>query len=143
MDMKHRKLRILWSLGCGIITVLLTVLWFRSYYYFNDELWWVDSRNHGWYLDSLHGGVTFVAAEHDPHDPGKWRQFGAWEPGPLGFERFATSNSTSYRMPYWFAVVGAAICAAIPWRLERFSLRTLLIATTLFGAGLGLIVCLR
>ncbi len=44
--MKHRKRRIACSVGCGIIAVLLTVLWFRSYYYFNDELWWVASRNH-------------------------------------------------------------------------------------------------
>jgi hypothetical protein len=118
-------------------------MWFSSYYYFDDEIWWVNSRNHGWYFDSLHGGVVFVAAQHDPQDPGKWRKYGAWEPGPLGFERFATANSTSCRLPYWFACATAAICAAIPWSVKRFSLRTLLIATTLIAAVLGLIVCLR
>ena len=29
--MKHRKLRIAWSVAWGIVTVLLCVLWVRSY----------------------------------------------------------------------------------------------------------------
>ena len=30
--MKFRKLRIAWSVGCGIACVLLAVLWVRSYW---------------------------------------------------------------------------------------------------------------
>jgi hypothetical protein len=43
-------------------------------------------------------------------------------------------------IPYWF--IGTAILAfgAVPWLRWRFTLRTLLVATTLVAAGLGLIV---
>ncbi len=34
--MKHRKLRIAWSVAWGVLAVLLIALWVRSY-------WWVDS----------------------------------------------------------------------------------------------------
>src|SRR6478609_241719 len=36
--MRFRKLRIAWSVGCGIACVLLIVLWVRSY-------WWFDNVN--------------------------------------------------------------------------------------------------
>ncbi len=48
-------------------------------------------------------------------------------------------------LPYWFAVFVSATFAGAPWlsRLDwRFSLRTLLIATTLIAVLLGLIVWL-
>ena len=31
--MRFRKLRIAWSVGCGIVCVLLIVLWVRSYFH--------------------------------------------------------------------------------------------------------------
>jgi hypothetical protein len=138
-----RKFRVAWSVAWVIVTILLAVLWFRSYYYFDDELKYVDFRNRGWYLDSLHGGITFVTSLHDPQDPGKWRQYGAWETGPLDFGRFATSHSTSFRIPYWFACTTAATCALFPWCFQRFSLRTLLITTTLIAFLLGFITWLH
>jgi hypothetical protein len=42
-------------------------------------------------------------------------------------------------VPHWFPVVVAAALAALPWLPGCFSLRTLLIATTLVAVGLGLI----
>src|SRR4051794_12072655 len=102
--MKHRKLRIAWSVAWTMGTVLLLVLWVRSYRYFDDELKYVGSSGRGWYFDSSKGGAVFVTSMHNPMDPGKWRQYGAWEPGPLGFERFTTSRSSSFRIPYWFTV---------------------------------------
>jgi hypothetical protein len=35
--MKYRKLRIAWSVGCGIVCLLLIALWVRSYWW-SDEL---------------------------------------------------------------------------------------------------------
>jgi hypothetical protein len=46
-------------------------------------------------------------------------------------------------MPHWFLVVGFAVLSAVPWIEHihwRFTLRTLLIATTLVAIVLGLIV---
>ena len=46
-------------------------------------------------------------------------------------------------MPYWSLVVSVSFPAVIPWIRWRFSLRTLLIVTTLVAVVLGLIVWLR
>jgi hypothetical protein len=48
-------------------------------------------------------------------------------------------------VPHWFAVFVAATLAAVPWLRwsNRFTLRTLLIATTLVAVVLGLIAWLR
>ena len=45
-------------------------------------------------------------------------------------------------MPYWFLAALATSLSIFPWTnwSRRFSLRTLLIATTLVAVGLGLIV---
>ncbi len=49
------------------------------------------------------------------------------------------------RCPYWILVLASAPIALLAWLdwSNRFSLRTLLIATTLVAVGLGLIVCSR
>jgi hypothetical protein len=141
--MDHRNLRVAWSAAWTIGAVLLLVLWFRSYRYFNDELKYIDSSGRGWYLDSLKGGAVFVTSMHDPTDPDKWRLYGAWEHGPLGLGRFTINQSSSFRIPYWFSVVVAAVFAITPCCVKRFSLRTLLIATTLAAVVLALIVWLR
>src|SRR3954447_21045285 len=48
-----------------------------------------------------------------------------------------------YDIPYWFPLLISIAFAAAPWLRElklRFSLRTLLVATTLIAVVLGLIV---
>jgi hypothetical protein len=49
---------------------------------------------------------------------------------------------TLFAVRYWLPVSITAILVCVPWidRATRFSLRTLLIATTLVAVGLGLIV---
>jgi hypothetical protein len=44
-------------------------------------------------------------------------------------------------MPYWFLILLTATATAAPWIhwSKQFSLRTLLIATTLLAVGLGVI----
>jgi hypothetical protein len=46
-------------------------------------------------------------------------------------------------LPYWSLVILAGIPAIFAWQKCRFSLRTLLIATTLVAVGLGAIVLLN
>jgi hypothetical protein len=48
----------------------------------------------------------------------------------------------SIMFPHWFAAVLTAMLAGVPWIRRRFSLRTLLIATTLVAVGLGTIFAL-
>jgi hypothetical protein len=49
---------------------------------------------------------------------------------------------TLFTMRYWLPVLITAIFASVPWihRLKHFSLRTLLIATSLIAVVLGLVV---
>ena len=46
-------------------------------------------------------------------------------------------------IPYWLTVVLTATLGVVPWLKRRFSLRTLLIATTLVAVVLGIIVMAR
>jgi hypothetical protein len=56
----------------------------------------------------------------------------------LGFGRISASFTTIIWAPYWAFVAFFAGLAVAPWYLSvRFSLRTLLIATTLVAIGLG------
>lgn len=59
---------------------------------------------------------------------------------PLGL------SNHHWRVAHWILVLCPAVASLLPWigQLEwRFSLRTLLIATTLIAVVLGLIVSLR
>jgi hypothetical protein len=137
-----RYLRVAFSATCLIACVLLIVLWVRSYTIRNDELSYVDSSNRGWHFASLRGGMLFCMANYSPAKPGAWRMYTAWERELLGFGAFATNTSTSFGTPYWFPVLTSIAFASLPWIhwSKRFSLRTLLIATTLVALVLGLAV---
>lgn len=49
--MKYRKLRMGWSVGWGVVVVMLCVLWVRSY-------WWIDTVY-------VHGGIIRVTCHMD------------------------------------------------------------------------------
>jgi hypothetical protein len=57
----------------------------------------------------------------------------------FGIER---GGSKAILIPYWFLLVIGGTCTAVPWIRwsSRFSLRTLLIATTLVAVLLGMFV---
>jgi hypothetical protein len=72
----------------------------------------------------------------------RWAAAGRPLPNPapvFGFST-ATYGGTQFQLPHWFFVGLCAGLAAIPWLRWRFSLRTLLIATTLLAVVLGLAV---
>jgi len=47
---------------------------------------------------------------------------------------------TVLTLPHWLMALLSASLASVPWISQRFSLRTLLIATTLIAVVLGLVV---
>jgi hypothetical protein len=61
------------------------------------------------------------------------------DPSERGFLFMRDSSEFAVGMPHWFPIILSAAIAAIPWAKRRFSLRTLLIATTLVAVVLGLI----
>ena len=147
--MSYRKLRMVWSVGCGIACLLLIVLWVRSY-------WWYDIS--GYYsavgslsLESQHGKVKvysaigrapgggFVGGSVYDKDNKNGPRLERW-----GFRHSLLQPFDIYiAMPHWLPVLLLATSAIVPWIRWinwRFSLRTLLIATTLIAVVLGLAV---
>ena len=153
--MRFRKWRIAWSVGCAAACVLLVVLWVRSY-------WWMDSA---WNVIPAFGTTNLVSdlgdvrASSDTSSaastPSGWKVWSyeqadstsaAVRLRPWVRSRFtwkASAGRCSVSAPHWSLVMISATAASLPWinRLRwRFSLRTLLIATTLVAAVLGLVV---
>jgi hypothetical protein len=142
--MRFRKLRIAWSVGCGILCVLLIALWVRSY-------WWVDlmlGKNCS--LTSLEGCILSNFGE-DPtrqqvllfsqnlnelREAGSILRSGATR----GFAFRRTGRSLTIGLPHLVVALVPASLVVAPWLPGRFSLRTLLIATTLVAVVLGLVV---
>jgi hypothetical protein len=152
--MKYRNLRIAWSVVWGVAAVLLVVLWVRSY-------WWAD-------LLGYRIGQTYVAAGSGRGIAFfRWTTFQpsvtvgnkvGWElsEGPTGtidsslkpLEWSLDTNPAAafgffISVPCWFCVACSAALSFVALNRYRFSLRTLLIATTLVAIMLGLIVWLR
>ena len=136
-----RYLRITWTVFCGIACVLLIVLWVRSYRAGDstradgDYVSYDDSRMYLYTIDSTKGNIHLSLCASKP----------PWETRfdhtkHFGFGLSSWDASTTISFPYWFPVVLTATVATAPWLRRRFSLRTLLIATTLVAVALGLIV---
>jgi hypothetical protein len=157
--MRYRKLRIAWSVVWGVVAVLVIVLWVRSYWR-ADTAVVVVSRSS---VIGFGSGLGSLAATLSVRVPGYFNQTwyiisGAnggsgdfqsqYLPGNrkvLGFGITQQPSFTSIYAPCWsFVFVAGALCS-LPWIRwsKRFSLRTLLIATTLVAVVLGLIVWLR
>ena len=149
--MKYRKLRIAWSVACGIASMLLMALWVRSYLWadylkapypkgrdlvvvsrsgqLEVELYYLTAGELSyWQFDRL-GPSELMELDGEPSLSG------------LGFKLYWGVPS-GIVVPLWFLVFFSVSLAGLPWiRLsKRFSLRTLLIATTLVAIMLGLIV---
>jgi hypothetical protein len=125
--------------------VLLIALWVRSY-------WWCDiaegafTSSSGFSFTSKGGDVTYrkhstSKARWRIHSIERWEIktrsglnrsgfFWSWDLGPM------------VGVPHWFLLCILAMLSAVPWLpwSRRFSLRTLLIATTLVAVVLGVIV---
>jgi hypothetical protein len=151
--MKYRKLRIAWSVIWGVVAVLLCVLWVRSY--------WSVAAVYCVISEQKSGSITLESARvcfllH------KWRNYIPpdfesprigyffYEPpqtiGRLNKSNFSIVNNwgiTELVLPTWFVVLFSVLLSVVPaLPIKRFSLRTLLIVTTLIAVGLGAVAWL-
>ena len=132
--------------------VLLVVLWVRSYKYIDFFVWrcgdsrelvcmssksgiTVDLQRVG--LPWSHARSWFVESRTIQENERMKLDF-SYPPSILWF-RVADSY---VKMPHWFLVLVSLSLITTPWFpwSRRFSLRTLLIATTLVAVGLGVVV---
>ncbi len=143
--MRSRKLRIAWSAICAIACLLLIVLWVRSYWCYDQ----VVVRRPQLDLDSFYGAITVYHNNEDSPGKRQWRIITydtevLRETGLLSFRNLYYFRFAPVLVaPYWLPVLFVATIAAMPWLpwwFKRFSLRTLLIATTLVAVVMGLIV---
>jgi hypothetical protein len=158
--MRFRKLRIAFSAMCGVLCLLLIVLWVRSYRH------WDFGGSHNGFLDhwttrfdSISGILRIEhSAAHKMANMLKarigyayeWKFITLEESLPLAartqqrLQWKINSENQEVIVPYWCLTLICGIVGAVPWiRWKlRFSLRTLLIATTLVAVALGLIAWL-
>jgi hypothetical protein len=141
--MKYSKLRIAWLVAWGVGAVLLAALWVRSY-------WWMESVN--WSAVGLRtvmntsedGGIGVIVTDLRIAGPSAY----ARPPAASQLQRrwmFARSLGKIdmvVAFPHWVPTIIFGAVGAAPWLPWRFSLRTLLIVTTLVAVGVGLIVWL-
>jgi len=141
-----RRLRIAVSVFFAMLTVLLCVLWLRSFWYM-DRLHGPISQTRGIEFISVNGQMLFAITKRViPAQRLNWSlesidsQDGAAkseiEDTKFGFVYSEIDYWTTW-VPHWFLTLIAAALAAAVW-IRRFSLRTMLIAVTLLAVVLGL-----
>ena len=142
--MKYRKLRIAWSVGWGLLAVLLCVLWARSYRIVTAALF--DRSPTLMLIDGAFiYGVDFMwdgrckKTERTYQLTRNERMIVQnFVRGGRGIEMQRPGTTTKL----WPLAGSSALAAGLPWMtlFKRFSLRTLLIGTTLVAVVLGVIV---
>jgi hypothetical protein len=142
--MRFRYLRITWSLLCGILCSLLIVFCIRSFTWADQSAVRVSATHHLMVCSQL-GGISFLL----DGSPRVIRTSTSVDvlypegPKPQFSGHFSVyQGQLGVSVPHWFLALTCAIMATIPWEpwKWKFSLRTLLIATTLVAVVLGLIV---
>jgi hypothetical protein len=151
---RFRKLRIAWSVGWGLLAILLCALWVSSYWQWQSLRYFVT--NDDWFVWCQEDGEMALTVENYPNLPAfidrQW-QFETFPPRspksqmPINahassFFFYRAADGFTMAMPTWVLVIGVSTLAGLPWLPWRFSLRTMLIATTLVAIMLGLIVYL-
>ena len=155
-----RLLRIGWSAGCVIACLLLIAMWVRSYWVADVIMApLMPSRP---FIFRSSQGVLVITWTHEKVQPVKnagWR----YERMPVVIIERARARAKErgkpvsdfnaenkwelradlVRAPHWMFALSLGLIAATPWLRWRFSLRTLLIVTTLVAVVLGVIVSVR
>ncbi len=146
--MKQRKLRIAWSVAWGIVAMLLVGLWVRSYWTL-DGLFRVNSSYRA-SLYSSNGSISFTRIPKLFANPRatKTEWYVSHDDQMFAFKDWTwdfSSTGQVVQIPLWLPTIFVALMCTASWLpiwSNRFSLRALLIATTLIAVGLGLIVWL-
>lgn len=146
-----RVSRIATSVVFGTACVLFIVLWVRCYWRI-DTLWGPITGRGQLAFVSMQGqmfvgankgggGTPWTVVSGNLYAP--WRN--AWNVflprrNAFGFALVSNSSNLGVTLPYWFVVLAFAVLMRLPWLpwSRRFSLRTLLVATTLIAVTLGL-----
>jgi hypothetical protein len=144
---RFRKLRISWSVGWGLACLLLVVLWAVSYdTHATTDPYPITSTN-DIAVEFFRGRIAAILGPTLPPNTLPLflldypKQNGNRLPGVAGFAMLSVPKLGSVLMvPTWFAVLFGFSAGAAPWMRSRFSLRTLLIASTLIAVVLGLII---
>ena len=135
--MKYRKLRIAWSVMWGLAAVLLIALSVRSRDHF-DDVGLAMSAQGRLYLSPKVNLLPLdekgAAVETYKHFDGKITTIHVWN------GKLTPRAGTGPVIPYWPLVLVTSLLTVAPLIRRRFSLRTLLIATTLVAVVLGAIV---
>jgi hypothetical protein len=141
--MRFRKLRIAWSAFWGLACVLLIVLWVRSY-------WWADmyhlsSTRVQLGVLSVRGCLAFNSGSTNFNPGYQSVTAGALvlesiEEPILWFHYRPRPLPPILYVPIWPLPMILMVIAVASWFRNRFTIRTLLIATTLVAVVLGLIV---
>jgi hypothetical protein len=140
--MRFRKLRIAWSVASGVVAVLLIVLWVRSLRKFDVLNVWPPNS-----IVSMRGRL--LVGEKFTVDEARVSVDSILESQLAGhpIEIWTVSDGVLIRsgtgtaVPIGLLVLLPAMLTAVPWlRCRQFSLRTLLIATTLLAVVLGLVL---
>jgi hypothetical protein len=130
--MKHRKLRIAWSVTWSVVAVLLIMLWLRSF----RNVDFIPRSNYQMVI-----GFGRVYFGHPVVRPGRPKYFNADFINEEGrpdsvFILVDAARSLDLRV----AIAAALAFAFAPWLRLRFSLRTLLVVTTLIAVALWFVV---
>jgi hypothetical protein len=147
-----RSLRIAISAVCGMVCLLLVLMWVRSNSVL-DQLGWYDERG-------LVGAGSFASRVAFVVSSKNWRATSEFEYSCMsskantlmsfrlsmereigifgGFGAGRRAADYALMFPHWFLVAFFAALACAPWFHWRFSLRTLLIVTTVVALLLGL-----
>jgi hypothetical protein len=137
--MRYRKLRIAWSMFWLLLCALVVALAIRSQY-------WLDRPPYGstqrWAL--VHGtffwntGVVPIYVYSGPTAPPYPIVHYGIDSYPTSIQYFAEDGGVRIRL--WPVAAALLILATASWIPVRFSLRTLLTATTLVAVVLGVIM---
>lgn len=153
-----RKLRIAAAVFTGAMTLALCLLWMRSYSVVtNIQAYLTPNRTFQCTLKP--GGLYFRSYRLEPPIADEWlsivqnipkqdRRFARWSgaaPGqsaPPNFQLerrpFGLPGEIVIRFPFWFAAfISGGLVALTCNDVRRFSLRTMLLATTLVAVVLG------
>lgn len=144
-----RGLRIAWTVVFGTLAVLLIVLWVRSHWR-DDNFQGSLSATRKVVIVSLWGDVC-ISLHESKSGWVPWRLSSERIEGPAWvIERdaiksmrngfwFSHNGDSAVAIPHWLFAICAGTIAVLPG-IQRFSLRTFLIATTAVAAILGIVV---
>jgi len=130
---------------CLIACVLLIVLWMRSYTHI-DSIAGTISNSRQLELQSMKGRCFVLLVDSSQRPIGSFARYSVLDLENLKYLTFnyAVLGSKIDRLwvAHWILILISASVAALPWIRWRFSLRALLIATTLVAVVLGVAVYL-